>query len=208
MNEGRLGGASILLEGARTPAVIGDPKVLTVGGDGGPLIVPAGGFAQANPAVSAALARVVEAAARPASRGVLELFAGAGNLTVLLAREASSYTAVESEAASVDALRENLRSRGIAHAKLAVGDAEAFEIPRGAEVVVLDPPRTGAPRASEAIGASRAKEVVYVSCDPTTLARDAAKLGRAGFQAVSLDAFDMFPQTSQVEIVLAMARRR
>lgn len=81
-------------------------------------------------------------------------------------------------------------------------------VERDVDLVVLDPPRTGARGAATAIAASRAREVIYVSCDPATLARDARVLVGAGFAPVALHAFDMFPQTAHVESVLHLRRDR
>ena len=75
------------------------------------------------------------------------------------------------------------------------------------DVVVLDPPRTGASaQAIEGLASWRAPRLVYVSCDPPTLARDAARLIAGGYRLVSLDAFDMFPNTPHVEAVAVFDR--
>lgn len=201
----RVGGISIRLDGASAPAIVGDPTAWTVGADGEPLEVPDGGFAQANPDVSVELGRHVANVARTAGAHALELFSGAGNLTVLLARGAATYRAVETDAPASRACSRNLAARGLS-AALVAGDAEACKVDRATEIVVLDPPRAGARRACETIAASRATRVVYVSCDPTTLARDARTLVGARFRATSLHSWDMFPQTAEVETVLALER--
>jgi tRNA/tmRNA/rRNA uracil-C5-methylase (TrmA/RlmC/RlmD family) len=72
---------------------------------------------------------------------------------------------------------------------------------------VLDPPRTGS-AAIEGLAAWRAPLLVYVSCDPPTLARDAARLAARGYELTSLDAFDMFPNTPHVEAVAVFNRRQ
>ena len=78
---------------------------------------------------------------------------------------------------------------------------------RSARLVVLDPPRTGARATAERLAASRVAHVVYVSCDAQTLGRDLAILENA-YAPVSIQAFEMFPQTSHVEAVVALERRR
>ncbi len=205
VTDARVAGISILVGGAKAPAVIGDPTAWTVGADGAPLRVPDGGFAQANPEVSVALGQHVAKVARAAGARVVELFSGAGNLTTLLARGAASYRAVEADAAASRACSENLAARGLS-ATVVTGDADACELARATEVVVLDPPRAGARRACDAIASSRARRVVYVSCDPTTLGRDARALAASGFRATSVASWDMFPQTAEVETVVAMER--
>lgn len=205
---GAIAGARIQLAGARAPATIGDTSVSTTGADGEPLELAALGFAQANPAVSRALGACVAELARTAGRRVLELHAGAGNLTVALARGAAAYVAVESDGDATELLRKNLARRGIRGVRIVTADAERVTVERDVDLVVLDPPRTGARGAATAIAASRAREVIYVSCDPATLARDARVLVGAGFAPVALHAFDMFPQTAHVESVLHLRRDR
>jgi 23S rRNA (uracil1939-C5)-methyltransferase len=143
---------------------------------------------------------------------VVELFAGSGTLSVLLGRDAASFLAVEIAPQAVDAARENLRARGLGAdqgVKVTCADADAFAIPAAATVVVLDPPRAGAPGASQAIARSGARAIVYVSCDPVTLARDLAVLAdaKSRFAITDMETFELFPQTSHVETVVRLARR-
>ncbi len=86
------------------------------------------------------------------------------------------------------------------------GDADAFAIPADTSVVVLDPPRAGAPGAARAIAASSAKVVVYVSCEPTTLARDLGTLAGGRLAVTHVETFELFPQTSHVETVVRLQR--
>ena len=88
-----------------------------------------------------------------------------------------------------------------------MGDADALPIPRAADIVVLDPPRTGAAGAAAFLAKSRARTVVYVACDPQTLARDLGTL-RSTFRPVGLETFELFPQTSHVETVAVLVRAR
>jgi 23S rRNA (uracil1939-C5)-methyltransferase len=207
VRERRVAGVDVWLAGMNVPARTGDPSVVTVGGDDRPLEVPSGGFAQANPVMNVHLAAHVQSLL-VTPLPTLELHAGAGNLTVRLAPANGDavYEAVESEAGALAACRQNLRAREIAHVKLHQADAEAFEIASKFRRIILDPPRTGARGATAKIAASRAHEVIYVSCDPATLARDAAQLVAAGFRATSLHTFEMFPLTPHVESVLHLVR--
>ncbi len=75
-------------------------------------------------------------------------------------------------------------------------------------MVVLDPPRAGAPGAARAIAASAARVVVYVACDPSTLARDLGVMTRGRLAITHVEAFELFPQTSHVETVVRLARVR
>jgi 23S rRNA (uracil1939-C5)-methyltransferase len=138
---------------------------------------------------------------------VLELFAGSGTLSVLLARGAASFTGVEIVPEAAAAARENLKARGLA-ARISAGDADAITVAADTSVVVLDPPRTGAPGAARAIAASSARVVVYAACDPVTLARDLAVLTSRRLAITDIETFELFPQTSHVETVVRLARAR
>jgi 23S rRNA (uracil1939-C5)-methyltransferase len=204
-------GARILTEGARVPMTIGDPTPWIHGGDDAPLRLAPGGFAQAseegNLALSKRVAELARAAIekRPTGAAIVELYAGAGNFTVLLARF-GSVIAIESNAAACEAAQKNIRARALA-ARVVNADASTYVVPPRTPLVVLDPPRTGAREACEKIVAARARNVVYVSCDPATLGRDLAILERGSYALESIETFEMFPDTSHVETVVSLARR-
>jgi 23S rRNA (uracil1939-C5)-methyltransferase len=201
-----LAGARVLVDGAKRPADVGDPTPWMAGPDGKPLQLAPGGLGQANEAVNASLARHVAALAlegRP--KKVVELYAGAGNLSVLLATMGADLVCVEASREGCDAARANLDSRGLT-ARVTEADADSYVWKPSTDLVVLDPPRTGARAAAERLAASRVARVVYVSCDAPTLGRDLGLLA-ASYDLRSLATFDMFPQTRHVEIVALLARR-
>jgi 23S rRNA (uracil1939-C5)-methyltransferase len=136
---------------------------------------------------------------------VLELYAGHGNFTVALASGARSYTAVEQDPAAVQALRRNLARRGLAP-KVVEGDAAAQRSGGPLDLLVLDPPRAGAPQVLEHLLPRKMTEIVYVSCDPATLARDLAPLFARGYRVTWAEVFDMFPQTADLESLVVLAR--
>lgn len=210
VKSGAWAGARVVLYGAGQPATFGDPRPVIAGPDGAPLTIAAGGFAQPSDAGAAMLARRVDELSRmetkPRPRHVVELFAGSGTLSVLLAKDAASFTAVEIDAAACAAARENLKARSL-EAKVVGADADAFAIPPVTSVVVLDPPRAGAPGAAKAILASSARVVVYVSCDPATLARDLAVMTGGRLSLTHVETFELFPQTSHVETIVRLERR-
>jgi len=204
VSEGAFQGASVLAGGATKPAVIGDPRERTLGYDGGELVGTDGGFSQANDEVNALLVAQTVAYARTAGASVLELYAGHGNLTAALAPGAARYVAVELDTDAAGALRENAKSRGLDVRVLA---RDASDAPKGGvDVVVLDPPRTGAAEAIAGIVAACPTRIVYVSCAPETLARDVRVLAKAGFALRDAVAFDMFPHTPHVETVALLER--
>lgn len=226
VRDGELAGARIFTgegrpdgTGARTrsaprfsgaPAKIGDPTPFLLGADGAPLRLAPGGFSQATEAGNTILVRRVGELARAIAPGpCVELYAGAGNLTVLLARD-REVVAIEQDRDACEAARENLSARGLP-ARVLEADASARPIPRGTKLVVLDPPRGGARPIAEQLAAraakgpaGRAPAVVYVACDPPALARDVKTLTAAGYVVRSVDTFEMFPQTSHVETVVAL----
>ena len=108
-------GVSLYPPGASAPAVHGDPRPVVEGADGLPLTLGPEGFAQANESLNVALARHVVEQARCDGRRVLELFAGAGNFTVLLARTARKVSAVELDPRAVRALQDNVAARGLSN---------------------------------------------------------------------------------------------
>jgi 23S rRNA (uracil1939-C5)-methyltransferase len=221
VTQGAWAGARVAFPGATRPAAFGDPRAWMDGADDEPLVIAPGGFAQTSDAGASALARRVaelarldpqqppEGASEPAYRALhtVELFAGSGTLSVLLARQAASFTAVEIGEEAAACARENFAARGIT-AKVVVADADAYAIPQRAELVVLDPPRAGAPGAARAIVSAGPRLVVYVACDPATLARDVAVLTAAGYAPTDIETFELFPQTSHVEAVVRLVKRR
>ncbi|MGH7330924.1 MAG: methyltransferase, partial [Polyangiaceae bacterium] len=201
-------GARALVRDAKAPAVIGDPTPWIRGADGLPLSLAPGGFAQAAEVGNVMLAKRVAELAESALRNresptVVELFSGAGNFTVMLARTNAKVNAVESNAASCEAARANLRRRNLT-AKVTTADADAYAIPSRADLALLDPPRAGARGACEAIVKAKARRVIYVSCDAATLGRDLAILEAGSYAPLSIETFEMFPDTSHVETVISL----
>lgn len=157
-------------------------------------------FVQVNADVAATLASRVETlvmAHAPAT--VIDAYAGTGDVAAALARRGVEVAAIEldADASVASASRLTAPSRAIA-AK--VEDVLADLLP--ADVVVLNPPRVGVDAgvtAALAGGVPRPRAIIYVSCDPATLARDVLRL--SGWRVASLDCYDMFPQTAHVETV-------
>jgi 23S rRNA (uracil1939-C5)-methyltransferase len=213
VTEGRWAGARVLYGEVARPAIVGDPTPWMPGADGEPLRLAPGGFAQASEEGNATLAASLERALAAVQRSgadarplrVVELYAGAGNLTVLLARRSPAVTGVEASREACDAARANLADRGLV-GRIVEADAEAFEWPTNTDLLVLDPPRTGARKVAERLVAARVRHVVYVSCDPTTLGRDLAILAEA-YEPRAIETFEMFPQTSHVETLVRLERK-
>jgi 23S rRNA (uracil1939-C5)-methyltransferase len=138
----------------------------------------------------------------PATGTVLDLYAGVGLFSVALA--ATGHTpivAIEGDRNAAADLKENAAPYASA-LRTIVGRVEDHTTPRGkpADTIVVDPPRTGISKdAMEAVASHGASRVVYVSCDPPTMARDARRLLDAGYSLQSIEGFDLFPNTPHVE---------
>jgi tRNA/tmRNA/rRNA uracil-C5-methylase (TrmA/RlmC/RlmD family) len=171
--------------------------------------VSAGGFWQVHPAAAETLAAAVLDAVRPApGERVLDLYAGAGAFTAVLADAVGAtgrVVGIEAAAEAVADAAGNLSDLPWASVRQArVGPAVLAELERP-DVVVLDPPRAGVGRdVMQAILGLRPRTVGYVSCDPATLARDVAAAAESGWRLASLRAFDAFPMTAHVECVAAL----
>ncbi|MBE0596407.1 MAG: class I SAM-dependent RNA methyltransferase [Desulfuromonadales bacterium] len=164
----------------------------------------AGGFAQVNLAQNRALvAAVVQAAALTGTELVLDLFCGMGNFSLPLARRAAAVVGVEEYPPAIVQARQNAAANGVAgaefHATPAEGAASRFGTPHPFDLVVLDPPRTGALAVVKDLLQVRPQRVLYVSCDPATLARDLRPLLHGGYELVWSRPFDLFPQTYHLE---------
>jgi tRNA/tmRNA/rRNA uracil-C5-methylase (TrmA/RlmC/RlmD family) len=182
-------------------------------------------FAQASRAGNAALIAITRNALGKGPGRLLELYAGAGNLTrgfiedgwkVVASDVAAPPKPVEGirfELGSARDVAKRLAKRAAKTADRAKVESVAGAVARGTlredpvfDAVVLDPPRTGAPDALEEIVALRAHSIVYVSCDPATLARDCEELAKAGYRPERAWPVDMMPQTSHVEVVMKLVR--
>ncbi len=156
-------------------------------------------FAQASAQGNAALAELARKALGPGPGQLLELYAGAGNLTRAFAADGWTVHASDTvkPARHVDAAA----SYRVAAAEMVLAKSKG-----PFDALVLDPPRTGAAEAMAGIATHAPRTVVYVSCDPATLARDALVLTQAGYRAERAWPIDLMPQTSHVEVVLRFAR--
>ncbi|QOC21268.1 23S rRNA (uracil(1939)-C(5))-methyltransferase RlmD [Wenzhouxiangella sp. AB-CW3] len=170
-------------------------------------------FIQVNADINRALIRrAVELLEPTADDRVLDLFCGLGNFTLPLATRAGSVVGVEGDEALVEAGRANAVRNGLDQVEWEVadlaGDVSSQAWYRaGFDAVLIDPPRSGAFEVLPVIAGSGARRVVYVSCNPATLARDAGELvNRHGFRLKGAGIADMFPHTAHVESIALFER--
>ncbi len=170
-------------------------------------------FFQVNPPQTGVLyATAVEAAALTGRETVYDLYCGTGAISLFLARKTARVVGIESVAPAVEDARANAAANGLANVEFVRGEAEVVvpeRYARGerADVVVVDPPRRGCdPRLLETLAGMSPDRIVYVSCDPATMARDIARLAPAGYRVDSVRPVDLFPWTTHVEAVALLTR--
>lgn len=163
-------------------------------------------FTQINPVINRQMiAQALDLLALDGSNNVLELFSGLGNFTLPLARQAKAVTAVEGDAALVSRAEANAKALGFNNVTYRVANLyEPLDIlPWGKQQfdrALIDPPRSGAKEVLPLLAAAGAKRLVYVSCHPGSLARDAGLLVKEhGYRLEKAGVMDMFPHTAHVE---------
>jgi len=196
----------IILRSGRARQVIGDPAVTINVESGLDLTVDADLFSQVNHAQNRELvATAMEMADIESSMRLLDIFCGAGNLSLPAARRGAIVNGIDANELAIIAATKNAQRLGFADANFIAGKAvEAVNFLIRAkyrpQVVILDPPRTGAAELMEPIVKMRPRSIIYVSCDVSTLARDLRRLIDVGYRAQRIRAFDFFPNTHHAEI--------
>jgi 23S rRNA (uracil1939-C5)-methyltransferase len=172
------------------------------------LSFPPGVFSQANPATTENLyAAVAEMAGLTERETALDLYCGVGPISLTLARRARLVCGIDDSSAAIDSAKQNARRNGIGNCRFLCGDIAEKIAGAGTTLgritcIVANPPRKGIqPAALTALKSLQSPRIVYVSCEPASLARDLDDLTQHGYRVIRLKSFDMFPQTEQVETV-------
>lgn len=176
--------------------------------------ISARSFYQVNPAQTEVLyGKTLEYAGLTGNETVIDAYCGIGTISLFLAQKAKKVYGVEIVKEAIEDARKNAELNGFANAEFEVGASEDV-IPRWREqgvkpdVIVVDPPRKGCDiKLLETIIEMKPERVVYVSCNPATLARDLRVLEDGGFKTVNVQPVDMFPQTVHVEAVALLERQ-
>ena len=171
-------------------------------------------FFQVNRAQTETLyRRTLDFAGLTGTETVVELYCGIGTISLTLAERAKQVIGVEVVPQAVEDAKENAARSGLAHkTRFECGDAAGLAAALDKEgvrpdIVVVDPPRKGlAPEVVDAIAKMGPDRVVYVSCDPATLARDVKRFGALGYAPARAEAVDLFPRTAHVETVVLLSK--
>jgi 23S rRNA (uracil1939-C5)-methyltransferase len=175
------------------------------------LAYKAGGFSQINLEQNRTLLNaVLSAAGLQGTERVLDLYCGMGNFSLPLARRCAEVVGVEDYAPSIAQAKSNAKQNGLYntrfHARPAAGALRTFGQKTPFDLVVLDPPREGASDVCRELIELCPPRILYISCDPATLARDLKTLLQNGYHCVSAQPFDFFPQTHHIESLAILAR--
>ena len=170
-------------------------------------------FFQVNPAQTEVLyGKALAYAGLTGNETVLDVYCGIGTISLFLARQAREVIGIEVVPPAIEDARENAARNRVTNARFICGDA-AVEMPKFAEegvradVIVVDPPRAGCDASVlQAMATVRPERIVYVSCNPASLARDLGILSGLGYRVVEVQPVDMFPHTSHVECVARLER--
>ena len=176
------------------------------------LVYPPGGFAQVHLQQNHAMLSVIRRlGAFTSADHLLDLYCGNGNFSLPLAAEVASVTGIEGYAESIHAAECNKKYNNVANVRFFCDDVLAgvrrlTDDGQRFDVVLLDPPRAGAGDAVPDIVRLQPGKIIYVSCDPSTLARDCGLLAGCGYQVVTSVPIDMFPQTYHLESVTLLRK--
>ncbi len=169
-------------------------------------------FTQVNlPVNRLMVARAIELLDIDSSDEVFDAFCGIGNFSLAISRFAKKVTGAEQSVSSIARARDNARLNGVENVSFLVEDLQ-LETPEtngleGVNKALLDPPRSGAEAMVKRLASSNVGRVVYVSCNPETLARDIGILKTKGFELRSAGIIDMFPHTTHVESIALLVRQ-
>jgi 23S rRNA (uracil1939-C5)-methyltransferase len=205
---GRTGG---VLSGARFEDRSWGEERITLPLDGISYSVSPRAFFQANWRMNLAMVRrvgaILENLGVSAGARLLDLYAGAGNFALPLSAGVGEVVAVEGEARSFKELRRNVADNGIGNVRIVRSSVETFRPEGRFDALVLDPPRAGlSERSLSRVREAAAGKILYVSCNPSTLARDVRSLSDR-YDLASLEMHDFFPNTHHVEALAVLIAR-
>lgn len=166
-------------------------------------------FIQNHPEQSLNIYKMIETLAKEAQpQKVLDLYCGVGISTLLLARLGCQIQGVELNAKAIEMAKINAKKNGLDHAQFIIADVEQALpqlLENDPDFIIANPPREGlSPKAVQILSSKPAKTLVYISCMPSTLARDLKLLCENGYKLSRIQAYDMFPQTVHIETLVVL----
>ncbi|MCC5910211.1 MAG: 23S rRNA (uracil(1939)-C(5))-methyltransferase RlmD [Clostridiaceae bacterium] len=198
--------------GKETHTIYGEDKIVDYIGDL-KFHISALSFFQVNPMQTKVLyEKALEYTALKGEENVFDIYCGIGTISLFLAQKAKKVIGVEVIDAAINDAKENAFINNVTNAEFYVGKAEEvipqlYNEGKKGEVVVVDPPRKGCDeKVLETMVNMNPERIVYVSCNPATLARDLGYLEERGYKTVEVQPVDMFPHTAHVECVVLMSR--
>jgi 23S rRNA (uracil1939-C5)-methyltransferase len=203
--DSRIGG--VILADDTSRIVVGDVKLTVEPEHGCSIEADADCFTQPNRAQNTKLvSSLIEMAELSSTSAVLDLFCGIGNFSLPVARRKAIVSGVDRDPIAIATARSNAVRMGLMDARFMATEAQEgarFLLHAGyrPDVVMLDPPRTGAAALMQIIAQLKARRVIYVSCDPPSLVRDMRALCTQGYRVGRVRGFDFFPNTHHIEAV-------
>jgi 23S rRNA (uracil1939-C5)-methyltransferase len=168
--------------------------------------VSATNFAQPNPGAAAQLYEALETLAGSGNLA-LDVYAGSGIIGMYLASKFERVIALEIDKGSITRGQRDAERLGIYNVEFQKTDAKYLQIPENADLVTVDPPRAGLNKeVRQTLNASSVKQLIYVSCDVATWARDVAEFEKAGWSLKHFEPFDFYPHTHHVELLSRLER--
>ncbi len=168
--------------------------------------VSATNFAQPNPSAATQLYEVLENLA-PSGNLALDVYAGSGIIGMYLSSKFKHVIALEIDRGSITRGQRDVERLGIRNLEFLKTDAKYLDIPEGADLITVDPPRSGLNKeVRQAISQSSVKQLMYVSCDVATWARDIAEFEKVGWTLRHFEPFDFYPHTHHIEVLSRLER--
>ncbi len=191
--------------GKRETRIIGGKAALSVSAGGFQLDVPADVFLQANREINEVILSEIRTFMEGTDKGV-DLYCGCGNFTFPLSRVCKEVIGIEESPMAVEFARKSALQAGIGNLSFFCRTASEADL-SGTDGLVLDPPRSGLPRTlADKILRAAPRRIAYLSCNPSTQARDLRLLVDGGYRIRSIRLFDMFPHTHHIESLALMTR--
>lgn len=191
------------------PTMLQGQPFITETLDGNDFQVSVGSFFQTNRKAAEQILHTLDELMLPDTDSLLDLYAGVGVFALHFKEKARRILAVESSRSAMADARQNCDRQSASHIELKAGDARAVlkGLKEKFDVAIIDPPRAGCqPDVLNWLSSQVKRQLLYVSCNPTTLARDLKFLAAQGWQVQAVQPIDMFPQTYHVETVVSLVR--